>query len=107
MRDQFLEQQRRLRMDFSQPADFISPLWEAIISVVKPRDWTRLTAPAARWPVTRHRPDCPAVETLFISRAGGDIAWPWSSPAGRWQFRRFDRPQFSVVPRTSLFAFWP
>lgn len=98
----------RLRMDFSQPADFISLAFGG--GNYFQGETARLDAFDSTGSLLASYTSSPRLsgsfETLFISRAGGDIAWAVAYlPPDGGSFGRFDRLQFSVVPEPSLFAF--
>jgi hypothetical protein len=80
----FWNTNRRLRMDFNTAASFIGTLLASYVS--NPR------APGS-------------VETMFVSRPAGDIAWAvaYSGP-GNGDFIRLDHLQLTVVPEPSVVA---
>ena len=98
----------RLRLDFSQPADFISLKFgggnyfqgETAQLDVFSSSGSLLASYISQ-------PRLPgSFETLSVSRPAGDIAWAVAYlPPGSGSFGRFDQLQYSVVPEPTLGAF--
>ena len=98
----------RLRMDFTQPADFLSLAFGG-------GNWAqgetaRLDAFDSNGSLLASYTSQPQVggsfETLLVSRPAGDIAWAVAYlPPDSGSFGRFDSLQFSVVPEPAVFAF--
>jgi hypothetical protein len=104
----FFNNNWRLRMDFSQPADCISLAFGGGNYFYG--ETARLDAFSSNGSLLASYTSQPRVggsfETLAVSRPGGDIAWAVAYlPPDGGSFGRFDSLQFSVVPEPAVFAF--
>jgi len=104
----FWNSDRRLRMDFTNPANYLAI--DFIGGEFFTNEFARLEVFSNTGNLLGVYQSAPraadSVETMFISRPAGDIAWAvdYLPPEGG-VFGRFDRLQFSVVPEPSVFAF--
>lgn len=98
----------RLRMDFTAPANFISLAFGG--GDYFNGETARLDAFSSNGSLLASytsQPRLPgSIETLSVSRPAGDIAWAVAYlPPDGGNFGRFDHLEFSVVPEPSVFAF--
>jgi len=104
----FWNTNRRLRMDFTTPANFIAI--DFIGGEYFSLEVARLDVFSSAGTLLDSYTSAPrpsdSVETMFISRPAGDIAWAVAYlPPDGGSFGRFDHLQFSVVPEPSLGGF--
>lgn len=103
----FWNSDRRLRMDFASPANYLAI--DFIGGEFFTNEFARLEVFSSTGNLLGSYQSAPraadSVETMFISRPAGDIAWAvaYLPPEGG-VFGRFDRLQFSVVPEPTVFA---
>lgn len=104
----FWNTDRRLRMDFIVPVNFVAIDFiggEYFSLEVARLDVFSSTGTLLESYTSAPRPS-DSVETMTISRPAGDIAWAVAYlPPDGGSFGRFDRLQFSIVPEPSVFAF--
>lgn len=103
----FWNTNRRLRMDFITPANYLA--LDFIGGEFFTNETARLEVFSSTGILLGSYQSAPraadSVETMFISRPTGDIAWAvaYLPPEGG-SFGRFDRLQFSVVPEPTIAA---
>jgi hypothetical protein len=101
----FWNTDRRLRMDFNVPANFISIDFiggEFFTNEVAELDAFNSAGTLLASYISGPR-GSDSVETMFLSRPAGDIAWAVAYlPPGDGVFGRLDNLQFGVVPEPSV-----